>query len=213
MSGYPVVETLERLGLSRGSIIEAIITTLNKDGSVNAAPMGVVRGEYERIVVKPYRSTTTCENLRRDGHACVNTTDRPELFLITAFKDIHFDIFPMPSFDGLAMIGADASIFLVLTEDGGDPERPTFVGKPSSVLISENLPSAYSRGRSQAVDAVIIATHLDYQAKSSLPIDNMQLCYLDRCIQVVRKVSPPESPEARVADAIENMGSTWREKP
>ncbi len=210
MSGYPVGETLERLGMSRGSIIEAILTTLNKDGSVNAAPMGVVRGEFDRIAVKPYKSTTTCENLSRDGRACVNTTGRPELFLTTAFKRVRFDNFPDPSFDGLAISGADASIFLELSKDGGDPERPTFAGKPSSILISENLPSAYSRGRSQAIDAVIIATHLEYQEKNSIPIDRMQLSYLDRCIQVVRKVSPPESPEARVADAIESMRSAWR---
>jgi len=210
MSKYPVGETLERLGMSRGSIIEAILTTLNWDGSINAAPMGVTRVEPKRISVRPYRSTTTCENLRRDGHACVNTTGRPELFFATAFKGTHAGIFPQPIFDGLAMIDADASIFLELSEEGGEQERPTFSGKPSSVMISENLPPAYSRGRSQAIDAVIIATHIEYQAISGLTIDKLQLNYLDRCIQVVRKVSPPESPEARVTDEIEKMGETWR---
>ena len=42
-------------------IIESIITTMDSDGSINFAPMGVEWGE-ESIVIKPFIETATFRN-------------------------------------------------------------------------------------------------------------------------------------------------------
>jgi hypothetical protein len=60
-------------------IIETIITTLDADGRVNVAPMGVEWGE-ETIVVKPFLETTTFRNLTSTGEAVINLTDDALLF-------------------------------------------------------------------------------------------------------------------------------------
>ena len=44
-------------------ILETVVTTINPDGSVNCAAMGVEWGE-QRIVIKPFRGTRTLRNLR-----------------------------------------------------------------------------------------------------------------------------------------------------
>ena len=47
----------------RPVIIESIVTSMNAEGSINFAPMGVEWGE-ETIVLKPFLETTTFSNLR-----------------------------------------------------------------------------------------------------------------------------------------------------
>ena len=61
-------------------IIESLLTSMDGDGRVNLAPMGVVWGEDE-IVVKPYRETTTYRNLLATGEAVVNLLQEPSFFL------------------------------------------------------------------------------------------------------------------------------------
>src|SRR5215217_846423 len=67
-------------------ILETLLTTINPDGSVNCAAMGVERGD-QRIVIKPYRGTRTLRNLRATGAAVVNVTDDILLFSQAALGD------------------------------------------------------------------------------------------------------------------------------
>jgi hypothetical protein len=67
-------------------ILETVVTTINPDGSVNCAAMGVEWGE-QRIVIKPYRGTRTLRNLRATEVAVVNLTDDILLFSRAALGD------------------------------------------------------------------------------------------------------------------------------
>src|SRR5918992_2116486 len=67
-------------------ILETVVTTINPDGSVNCAAMGVEWSE-RRIVIKPYRGTRTLRNLRATGAAVVNITDDILLFSQAALGD------------------------------------------------------------------------------------------------------------------------------
>jgi hypothetical protein len=69
-------------------IIETVVTTINPDGSVNCAAMGVEWWQ-QRIVIKPYRGTRTLRNLRATGAAVVNVTDDILLFSQAALGDPH----------------------------------------------------------------------------------------------------------------------------
>jgi hypothetical protein len=87
-------------------ILETVVTTINPDGSVNCAAMGVEWGE-ERIAIKPYGGTRTLRNLRATGAAVVNVTDDILLFSQAALGDPHPPTRPAASIDG-AILG-DAS--------------------------------------------------------------------------------------------------------
>jgi uncharacterized protein len=67
-------------------ILETVVTTLNPDGTVNCAAMGVEWGK-RRIVIKPYRGTRTLRNLRATRAAVVNLTDDVLLFSRAALGD------------------------------------------------------------------------------------------------------------------------------
>jgi uncharacterized protein len=73
-------------GARAAPILETVVTTINPDGGVNCAAMGVEWGE-ERIVIKPFRATRTLRNLRATGVAVVNLTDDILLFSQAALGD------------------------------------------------------------------------------------------------------------------------------
>jgi uncharacterized protein len=61
-------------------ILEAIVTTLNDDGSVNIAPMGPqVDAPMHSFVLRPYQTSTTYQNLKRTGEGVLHVTDDVEL--------------------------------------------------------------------------------------------------------------------------------------
>ena len=74
--------------LRGAAIIETVTTTLNPDGTVNCAAMGVEWGD-ELIVIKPFPSTRTLRNLRATGEAVVNLTDDILVFTEAALGDPH----------------------------------------------------------------------------------------------------------------------------
>jgi len=70
-----------------------MITTQDREGRANFAPMGVVWGE-EEIVVKPYRETTTYQNLLETGEAVVNLVDDVLYFVRGALGSSTFPSVP-----------------------------------------------------------------------------------------------------------------------
>jgi hypothetical protein len=86
-------------------IVETVTTTINPDGTVNCAAMGVEWGD-EEIVIKPYRATRTLRNLERNGAAVVNLTDDILLFAQAALDDPHPPTRPAAVVDGAVIADA-----------------------------------------------------------------------------------------------------------
>jgi hypothetical protein len=86
-------------------IIETVTTTINPDGTVNCAAMGVEWGD-DAIVIKPYRSTRTLRNLQARGAAVVNLTDDILLFTQAALEDPHPPTRPAAVVDGAVLVDA-----------------------------------------------------------------------------------------------------------
>ena len=83
-------------------ILETVVTTINPDGSVNCAAMGVEWGE-QRIVIKPFRGTRTLRNLRATEAAVVHLTDDILLFSQAALGDPHPPTHPAASVEGAVL--------------------------------------------------------------------------------------------------------------
>ena len=57
-------------------ILEGIVTTVNVDATTNISPMGpLVDAAMTRIVLRPYQTSTTYQNLRRAGEGVLHVTD------------------------------------------------------------------------------------------------------------------------------------------
>jgi hypothetical protein len=208
-------EILTNIGFSNGCLSESILTTWKPDGSINAAPMGIIRVDSNHLEVKPYKSSQTFMNLIKRPNACVNTTNNPELFLVTAFKQENLQTFSHPKFcPDLSIEQADAAIFLEKME-GRDilNERPSFVGEVSSIKILNNFPEVVNRAKYQALEAIIYATNIEYFLNNKKMIEaKTQIYKFNECREIMRRVSSADSSEARVFEALEKMIEQWRAK-
>jgi hypothetical protein len=86
-------------------IVETVTTTINPDGTVNCAAMGVEWGD-EAIVIKPYRATRTLRNLEARGAAVINLTDDILLFARAALEDPHPPTRPAAEVEGAVLADA-----------------------------------------------------------------------------------------------------------
>jgi len=57
-------------------IAEGIVTTVNPDGSANISPMGPrVNRAFTRLILRPFQTSTTYQNLKRTGEGVFHITD------------------------------------------------------------------------------------------------------------------------------------------
>ena len=107
--------------LPGAAIIETVTTTINPDGTVNCAAMGVEWGD-DVIVIKPFPSTRTLRNLRATGAAVVNLTDDILLFTQAALGDPHPPTRPAATIEGAVL--SDACSWREVTVEAIDESGP-----------------------------------------------------------------------------------------
>jgi hypothetical protein len=170
------------------AIVETVTTTINPDGTVNCAAMGVEWGD-ETIVIKPYRSTRTLRNLRATGAAVVNLTDDILLFTQAALGDPQPPTRPTATIDGAVL--ADACSWREVTVAAIDASGPRasvttrVVGRGAG---REFL--GFNRARHAVLEASIIASRV-----SRLPAAEIR-AELGRLQVLVDKTAGPREREA-----------------
>src|SRR4051794_11842207 len=66
--------------LPEGKLLEGLVTTLNVDGTPHVAPMGpIVDVGFTLLLLRPYCTSTTYQNLTRTGEGVLHVTDDVEL--------------------------------------------------------------------------------------------------------------------------------------
>jgi hypothetical protein len=77
--------TLEELGITDG--INEIIATTEKEGTINAAPLGIIRNENS-LHVRLFNGSHTYDNILANQWFVANITHDPWLFAETALSDL-----------------------------------------------------------------------------------------------------------------------------
>ncbi len=106
-------------------INETIITTLNEDGSVHIAPMGVKR-EDQYFVIAPFKPSTTLNNLERSGQAVINMTDDVRIFAGCLTGHYDWPTVDASVIDGKRLEAALSHIEIEVARQEGDDIRPVF---------------------------------------------------------------------------------------
>ena len=106
-------------------INETIITTLNEDGSVHIAPMGV-RREDDFFVIAPFKPSTTLNNLQRSGQAVINMTDDVRVFAGCLTGHYDWPTVDTSVIDGKRLTAALSHIEIEVANQEGDDIRPVF---------------------------------------------------------------------------------------
>jgi hypothetical protein len=205
---------LDELGFVTGSINEVILTTMNPDGTPNAAPMGALRAGPDALEIRPFKTSKTYRNLLGHSRACVNITADPGLFLVTAFKEECFEGFRGASFErDMRLEDSDAYLFIEAVESYElSEDRAGFTCKVVSVEVCDTMPRAFSRGAAAAIEAVVHATRIEVFTREAEQVEVERLIRrFFECKDVIERVSAPDSKEARVMRELERLIACWRD--
>jgi hypothetical protein len=139
-------------------IRETIVTTMNPEGTVHIAPLGII-ADGDGWIIAPFRPSTTLENLRELPYAVANHTDDVRIFAgcLTGRRDwpvTPSDCVPVPR---LATALAHAE--LAVTEVADDAQRPRF--RCRVVHQAAHAPfQGFNRAQAAVIEAAILVSRL-----------------------------------------------------
>ena len=211
---------LDDLGFLKGSIGETIVSTCDSDGQPNAAPMGVVMKSNEQLLISPYLTSLTYKNLQAKGCAVVNVTSNPELFYVTAFKDVNPDgKLPRGLFEKAETVvaprlgAADAAVEVLVAEVGSfGAERAEFLCNVQLVKASKALPKVYCRAQFATIEAIIHATRIKLFLRGNKQ-EQKQVIHLLELVNVCEDVVNRTAPNSRYSEIMADLTqriSLWR---
>jgi hypothetical protein len=174
--------------LSGAAIIETVTTTINPDGTVNCAAMGVEWGD-DVIVMKPFPSTRTLRNLEATGTAVVNITDDILLFTQAALGNPQPPTRPATTIDGAVL--ADACSWREVTVDAIDASGQR--ARVTTHVVNRGTGREFL-GFNRASHAVLEASIIASRARR-LPAAEIR-AELERLQVLVDKTAGPREQEA-----------------
>jgi uncharacterized protein len=185
-------------------IIESILTTMDEQGKVNFAPMGVEWGE-QQITIKPYQETTTFRNLMATRAAVLNLTDNVMLFAQGALSDPQFPAFPASVVRGVVLEDACSWRELEVRETDTSAPRARIVTDVAHRGFRREF-LGFNRARHAVLEATILATRTHF-----LPHDQIR-AEIERLQVIVDKTAGPQEHAAMafvtdfVRSVTENRG-------
>lgn len=84
---------LTKIGMFKGQQYETIISTVNCDSEVNAAPIGILCRGKDKVMCRIFKGSTTLENIISQKEFVVNITQNPELFTWSLLDNLQKDDF------------------------------------------------------------------------------------------------------------------------
>ncbi|MDF1588213.1 MAG: DUF447 family protein [Gammaproteobacteria bacterium] len=155
------------MALLESKIHEVIVTTLSDDGKPHSAPMGIseVNGYF---VIKPFKPSSTYENLKRHRQCTINYTDDVRIFAgsLTGRRD--WPTLPCQQIEGFYLEQALAHTELEITSFEDDDPRACFYGR---VICDVNHRPfrGFNRAQSAVIDAAVLVSRLHM-----LPVEKIQ---------------------------------------
>jgi hypothetical protein len=169
-------------------IVETIVTSLDAEGEVNVAPMGVEWGE-DALVLKPFLETTTFRNLVATRAAVVNLTDDAHLFARAILGNPTVPLVPAARVRGVVL--ADACSWREVEVESIDdtPPRSRIVARVVHRGAGREF-LGFNRARHAVLEAAILVTrtHLLDAAFVRAEMERLQV--------IVDKTAGPREHEA-----------------
>jgi uncharacterized protein len=172
-------------------ILEALVTTLNEDGSANFAPMGPrVEPDFHSFVLRPFKSATTYENLKRHGEGVLHVTDDALMIARAAIGlDPQAETRPASLVRGRVIVGACRyHEFRVVEVDDREDRATLRCETVTSGTLREWF--GFNRAKHAVIEAAILATRVGI-----LPMDDIA-DELRRLARPVTKTGGPDEFEA-----------------
>jgi len=167
-------------------IWETIVTTRSSAGQLHVAPMGIRESEEGRIVLAPFRPSTTLKNILATRVAAVNFTDDVRVFAgcFTGRRD--WPTRPCERIECAWLDSALAHRELTLARVEEDPERPRL--HCDIVLAATHRPfRGFNRAQAAVIEAAILVSRLHMLPRQKV---ESEMAYL--AIAVEKTAGPHE---------------------
>ena len=145
-------------------ILEAIVTTLNADQSVNVSPMGpCVDNSMSEFTLRPYDTSVTCQNLLRTRQGVLHITDDVELLAKSAINRLKPLPEMVPATSVVGQILVDACRWYTFEVQAIDDQQERVTMK-CRVLESGRQRDffGFNRAKHAVVEAAILATRVQW---------------------------------------------------
>lgn len=150
--------------LPDGTLLEGIVTTIGVGGVPHIAPMGpIVDAGFTRLLLRPFRTSITYQNLKRTREGVLHVTDDVELFACAAVGKL--DELPRmlkaKAIEGVIL--ADACrwyAFRVASIDDRD-ERTEIIAEVIDCGRIRDF-FGFNRAKHAVIEAAILATRIDF---------------------------------------------------
>lgn len=175
-------------------IYETIITSVDAVGKPHIAPFGV-RERDGRVLISPFRPSSSLDNLLRTGHAVMNLTDDVRIFAgaLTGRRD--WPVRPAEQVSGYVLQAALAHRELVLEEVQDDATRPVLIFRVVHAAMHAPF-CGFNRAQAAVIELAVLVSRLHL-----LPQDKIinELAYLQIAIDKTAGANELEAWEWLVA--------------
>lgn len=193
---------LSNIGMESGQQYETIITTIDENGSKNAAPIGVICRDKNEVMCRIFEGSTTLDNIVSQKEFIVNITMDSILFTFSTIVNIPEDLFTQSNFDPPSLKDADAYFKCNVTTvkeavKKNDPVRNSeikiIIADVEEIILNNKCAKAPNRGFYSLIESLVNFTRID------LVVDEQKDYFLERfkeSLRVINKVGSHKDKEA-----------------
>jgi hypothetical protein len=139
-------------------IYETVVTTLAANGQAHVAPMGV-RYLGDRVVLMPFKPSTTHDNVVATGHAVLNILTDTRIFAgcVTGRRD--WPVLPAEKIPGVRLASALTHVELRLGERFDDAQRPVLHMTRVHEVAHSNF-AGFNRAQAAVIEGAVLVSRL-----------------------------------------------------
>jgi len=173
-------------------ILEGIVTSVGEKGETNVAPMGpVVDESMSRLHLRPFRTSTTYQNLKRRPYGVFHVVDDVLLLARAAVNQLDEtpETFPAERVDGAVLNSACRWYEFEVRECNDRDERTNILADVVHVGRLRDF-FGFNRAKHAVIEAAILATRIHILKRDDL------LQQLDTLRMPVEKTAGPQETQA-----------------
>ncbi|WP_295594105.1 DUF447 domain-containing protein [uncultured Methanobrevibacter sp.] len=189
---------LTKIGMFKGQQYETIISTVDNEGNLNAAPIGILCRGKDKVLCRIFKGRHTLENIISQKEFIVNITQNPELFTESLLDNLETTDFnenkSIKNVDCYFKCEVTSIKEAVKQSDPVKKKGEANVIKANVVeLIINNPTKAYNRAFSYVIECLVNFSRI------GIVDDEKRKYYLDsykEAYRIVKKVGSKKDKEA-----------------
>ena len=159
---------LYSIGMEKGLLYETIITTKNKNGTPNAAPIGVSCKNESEIVLYLFEGTHTSQNIKSDKRFIVNILKEPKIFVESTLGELSSNSFKKHKNDfyikntDIFFSSKVKNIKKVEKKDNiGKTKLNIITASPEEIIIINKNPEPLNRAIFAIIESLVYLSRID----------------------------------------------------